>query len=171
MGQRTSSTTGNDSIRQTACRRRPGDVTRRYSRRNADAFTAAKNKDCSGAAPSVQDDSRPIKSVCSLRCGTNNNNDDGRLTPSIPFLDLKFNSNTRTWGLTINKWNNYTPYLLIIRFHINYIYIYEIINIYFYTFFAREWYMWNVKRIKLFRVKISNGAHNLNRSIIKHGHV
>jgi len=89
VGQRTSSTTGNDSIRQTACRRRPDDVTRCYSRRNADAFTVAKNKDCSGAPPNVQNDSRPIKSACSLRCSTNNNNNaDIFLSTSFPFFGI-----------------------------------------------------------------------------------
>lgn len=58
---------------------------------NADAFTAAKNKDCGGARPSRQNYDRLMRSACSLCCSSDNNNMDC-CTLAVLFPNLKSNS-------------------------------------------------------------------------------
>lgn len=55
---------------------------------NANAFTAAKNRDCGGARPSAQNaDLANEIGRCTFRCSNNNNSNNGRCTLSASFPD------------------------------------------------------------------------------------
>lgn len=64
---------------------------------NANAFTAAKNRDCGGARPTSVQNAGPANEIgrCSFRCSNNNNSNNGRCTLPSPFPDPRLGTRAR----------------------------------------------------------------------------